>query len=330
VTLQHAALAAAALATGSLALWRWLRRPVESCPARPAAMLLERGDAAPLAAAIPRRLWSYWHQGEPPLVVRRCLANWRRQCPGWDIRLVRGDAPGDAFDAADLPAGFHQLTPARQSDWLRLALLRRHGGVWIDASTLLGASPDWMVEAQAASGAQYLGFYLQRYTQDAARPIVDSWCMAAPPGSAFVSAWYDEFVAALALGDAAYLDGLRRRGDFERLRQGIADPAYLLVHMCAQVVLDRAGGHRLQLWKAEDGPYFLHQRSRWRRPRLYWRLLLRRAPARLPALVKLRGGERRKLEPYLAHGRYMRDSIVGRLLPAESGDGAGDPGREPR
>lgn len=309
-------LIAASLST-ILLVWS-LRRPVESCPAQPAIRLLERGHAEPVADAIPRRLWSYWHQGEPPLVVRRCVENWRRHCPGWQIELVSGATIARFVDPVSMPAGFERLTPARQSDWLRLSLLARHGGVWIDASTILTRSPDWLVEAQARSGAQYVGFYLQRYTRREEAPIVDSWCMAAPPHTRFVLDWLEELNHALVQGDDAYLDGLRRNGSFERLRQGIADPAYLIIHMCAQAVLEREAGHRLQLWCAEDTAYFLQHRSHWRRLRLYRRLLWHPAPGRASPLIKLRGGERRKLEPYLQRGLYRRDSIVGTQLAGDA------------
>jgi hypothetical protein len=308
----------AACLSVALLLW-WLRRPVASCPAQPDVRLLERGLAERVAEAVPQRLWSYWHQGEPPLVVRRCLENWRRHCPGWQIELITGRTIGQFIDPATMPAGFERLTPARQSDWLRLSLLARHGGVWIDASTILTTSLDWLVVAQAQSGAQYLGFYLQRYTQREGSPIVDSWCMASPPGTRFVTAWRDELCHALALGDDAYLEELKRAGRFERLRQGIADPSYLIIHMCAQAVLERGAGYRLQLWRAEDTAYFLQHLSHWRRLRLYRRLLWHPAPERAPPLIKLRGGERRKLEPYLRRGLYRRDSIVGMQLSGGAG-----------
>jgi len=306
-------LMATALLSVVLLLW-WLRRPVESCPATPHVQLLERGDAGSVTDPIPRKLWSYWHQGQPPLVVRRCLENWRRHCPDWQIELISAGSLARFIDPATIPAGFERLTPARQSDWLRLALLARHGGVWLDASSILTTPLEWLVEAQARSGAQYCGFYLQRYTQRPASPIVDSWCMASPPRTRFVLDWLEELRHALCLGDDEYLDILRRDGRFKRLRQGIADPAYLIIHMCCQVVLEREAGYRLQLWRAEDTAYFLQHCSHWRRLRLYRRLLWRTAPERSPPLIKLRGGERRKLEPYLRHAFYRRQSIVGTQL----------------
>jgi len=295
-------------------LWLWLRQPVESTPLHPRTLLLEGRGPLPVETGIPRKLWSYWHDDEVPLVVRRCLDNWRCHCPGWEIRLVLGRSLHLHVDPTQLPADFERLSPARRSDWLRLYLLAHHGGVWVDASTILTESLDWLVEAQADSGAEYLGYYLDGFCVPGRTPVLDSWCMAAPPGMPFVRAWYAELCRALDAGDDAYLAELRRQGRYEYLVQRISRPAYLIVHICAQVVLDDGRPYRLLLWRAEDTAYFLQQMSRWRRFRLYRRLLAHPAPVRPPRLMKLRGGERNKLEGYFAHHLYRNDSIVGRYL----------------
>lgn len=297
-----------------IAAFAWLSRPVESCPEHPRVVLLPGDGRVPPDARIPRIVWSYWHSDDVPLVVRRCVENWRRMCPGWDVRLVLGSELHRHAGADGLPESFESMTPARRSDWLRLTLLERHGGVWVDASSILTASLDWMVEAQAESGAEYLGYFIDKYGEPGHPPVVDSWCMAAPPGMPFVRAWRAELCRALAMGDDVYLDALRREGRYGRLVQRIKHPAYLIIHVCAQAVLDAGRGWRLQLWRAEDTAYFLQHVSHWRRLRLYRRLLAQPAPARPPRLIKLRGGERRKLEGYLARGLYRRDSIAGRFL----------------
>lgn len=299
----------------AMSLAWWLRQPVESAPCRPRVWLIEGGGPVHAGATIPRTLWSYWHEDRVPLVVRRCLDNWRRHCPGWEIRLIVGDDLLRHVEADDLPPDFERLTPARRSDWLRLYLLSRHGGVWIDASTILTESLDWLVAAQADSGAQYLGFYLEGFCVPGGTPVLDSWCMAAPPAMPFLVDWHAELGRALAIGDEAYLEALRRQGRYQRLVKRISRPGYLIVHVCAQVVLDTGRAYRLQLWRAEDTAYFLQQISHWRRFRLYRRLLAHPAPARPPRLIKLRGGERRKLEGYVAHHLYREGSIVARYLP---------------
>ena len=87
------------------------------------------------------------------------------------------------------------------------------GGIWLDASTILTAPLDWVLQAQQAQGSEYLGFYLQRFTTSTQYPVVENWFMAAAPGSAFVTAWQREFDAEVVpRGNTGYLQHLQALG----------------------------------------------------------------------------------------------------------------------
>jgi hypothetical protein len=296
------------------ALGAYLLRPAPDAPAQPRVVRYQTDEAATVGD-IPPIIWSYWHSDEQPLVVQRCVANWARHNPGYEICVVTAATLDRYLPATERPRDFEQRSPARQSDWLRLYFLQREGGIWLDASIILTRSLDWMRQAQAADGADYVGFYLERYTASPQRPVIDSWCMAAPAGSRFIADWFAEFSGpAWSRGDSAYLEALQSSGTAAEVLQRIASPAYMLIHVTAQRVLNDGGAYRLHLIRAEDSAYFYQAASHWRRGLFFATLLLRRAPRNPPPLIKLRGGERRKLEPYLARAHYARSSIAGQHL----------------
>lgn len=264
---------------------------------------------------IPPVIWTYWHSPGLPLVVQRCVDNWRRHNPGYAIHVLHQGNLHEYLD--DIPLRLAAVGIPKQTDWIRLALLHRHGGFWLDASTILTQSLDWAVQRQAASRAQLLGFYLEGFTTQPAYPVVESWFLAAPAGSAFVADWLALFREQAIDGETQdYLQGLRQRGVFQAYTQRIGDPAYHTIHVTAQHLMQSHPLHdyRLELLRAEDGPYLYHQQSGWKRRSLYWRLLWNGQRDDCPPLIKLRGGERRKLEPYLRHGWYRQGSLVGRQL----------------
>jgi hypothetical protein len=301
--------------------WWWWHR-AESVESTPRFEVFGDADTAGVAEkGVPRILWTYWHSGEPPLVVRRCLTSWQAHNPGYVVNLVTEQNLSQFVDMKEVPAAFAHTWPARQSDWLRLYLLYRYGGIWLDASIFLTGPIDWLIETQARDGSEYVGFYLERATSRADCPIIDSWCMAAPIGSRFVRNWYRELTdRAMALGDQAYLDELASRRVLDKIVQKLTDPAYLIIHVTGQVVLHDQGRYRISLTRAEDSAYFYQQRSGWKRGWFYVRLLLLKQPRRAPALVKLRGGERRKLEGYLRWRFYRNDSLAGGHLSAAGPD----------
>jgi hypothetical protein len=139
-----------------------------------------RALAATLDAPAPaqgRRLFVYWGQdfAAAPPIVQRCLAEVRRHHAPDDLVLLT-DANRDEW--ARVP---DDVTSAigddrtKLSDALRLELLWRHGGVWLDATCLPVAD----VLAETASRPGFFAFELRPR-----RP--SSWLLSAPPGNPVV------------------------------------------------------------------------------------------------------------------------------------------------
>lgn len=303
-----------------LAGWlkRWYRlrpRDLEPAPA-PVFTLHATGTAAAAPAArtaMPRILWSYWQGGTPPLLVQRCFDHWRRLHPHFEIRIL--DARGVLQYLPAIPAALDGASAAKRADWIRLELLRRHGGIWLDASTILTQPLDWVLQEQARTGADFVGYYLQQYTSVPDRPVVENWFMAAPPGSPFIEDLQREFTQeVIARTGEQYIAHLQAQGLYTQALQRIDMPAYLTMHLALQVILLRGGSYRLGLSPAESGPYFLHVQGRWRRAALKLRLLFMRARGPLPPLIKLRSPDRRRLDDYLTQGLYLPDSVAGQWL----------------
>ena len=259
-------------------------------------------------AQIPKKIWTYWNQAQLDPFVQQCVQSWHHQCPGHEIIVVGPHNVRQHVAPEDLPGQFDQLHPTKQSDWLRLYLVARHGGYWFDATTLLTAPLDWMTPA---GSCELAGFYLQGFTSDERFPVIESWAFCAPAGSRFVSQWQQEFHQALITeGTVPYLQRLQSRPDAADILQRIPDPAYLLIHVAAQQVMRRLGDAQLELFKAEDTAFFYHAALRWKWYLLYPQLCLAKAPAVAAPIIKLRGGERRHFTDMMAlHGPAAPGSI---------------------
>jgi hypothetical protein len=129
-------------------------------------------EASPQAAD---RLWVYWAQGihHAPPVVQLCHAELRRVHADHQVVVLDQST---AEHHSDLPGYVHDRTrddPTKYSDVLRLDLLARHGGVWLDATCLprrglIERLPELVVS----------GVFAPRFRQ--AR--IASWLLAATPG----------------------------------------------------------------------------------------------------------------------------------------------------
>lgn len=304
---------------GELWLARWLKRwyrirPRVLEPAPEPAFALRTGhQAVPNVQAIPPILWTYWQGGMLPLAVQRCFDGWRRLHPHFELRIL--DAESARQYLPDIPAALEHASPAKRADWIRLELLLRHGGIWVDASTILTQPLDWALAEQARTGADFVGYYLEQFTSVPERPVVENWFMAAPPASPFIAALQREFTGeAIARSGEEYIAHLRAQGLYEQALQRIDIPAYLTMHLALQVVLLRGGAYRLCLARAEDGPFYYHVLGRWGRTPLKLRLLFSHPSGPLPLFIKLRSPDRRRLDDYLARGLYLPESVAGQWL----------------
>jgi hypothetical protein len=276
------------------------------------------GTAAPVVSAtVPKVLWTYWQPAPAPVFIQQCIANWQRHAPDHELRLLDRESLLRWIEPEALAADFDDLPTYRQADWLRLQLLARHGGIWIDASTLLTRDLNWVHELRATYQSEYVGYYIDRYTSRTDLPVVENWFMAAVPASPFIAALAAAFDEALALGAEPYLLQLRTQGRFERVVQRLTPDfqRYLLMHVAASDLLDRAPqAYRLALLRAEDSAFAFHAAVGWRKRHLYARLALTPCPHQLPTLIKLRGGDRQVAERGLGRNLWLRSSALARLL----------------
>ncbi|QNP50518.1 mannosyltransferase [Diaphorobacter aerolatus] len=273
-------------------------------------------DAAPPVGnqnRIPRIIWAFWSGTAQPELIQRCFDNWRRMCPEFDIRILDERSVLRYLDA--IPAELQQSTAPKRADWVRAELLKRHGGIWLDASTILTTSLEWVIATQARTQSDYVGFYLEQFTSDAAYPVVENWFMAAPPASPFIVDLQAEFTTRVVPGsNEAYIEQLRAEGIFDQVRQRIFSPDYLSMHLAIQYVMRKRGGYRLALARAEDGPFYYHVASRWSRGMLKVQLMMRPVAKAMPPLIKLRKPDRKRLDLYVQRRLVRSDSILGRYL----------------
>lgn len=89
-------------------------------------------------------VWVAWLQGEeaaPPL-VRKCIDSIRKHAGNREVRVVTWNNLDSYIDIPDYiieRLNHHQMQFAQFSDYIRIALLCKYGGIWVDATVLLTA-----------------------------------------------------------------------------------------------------------------------------------------------------------------------------------------------
>jgi hypothetical protein len=160
---------------------------------------------------LPRTIWCLWYQGwqHAPDLVKACAASWRRHNPDWNVCLLSG-ATLEAY-LAPLPrlaAAASHLPLEARSDVLRIELLRRFGGIWVDSTVYcLRPLDGWIAHAMPS------GFFA--FSRPMPNVMLSSWFLAAEPGSYMVERWREMV--------QAYWQGRAERDDYFWLHRLFAE-----------------------------------------------------------------------------------------------------------
>lgn len=245
---------------------------------------------------IPNIIWTYWDSvKDMPPVVHTCIRSWRAMNPTYDVRLITKQNINTYWPEYRLEMLKHNDSPARFSDFVRLHVLSRHGGIWMDASMLCTRSLNWLHVQQKQTRVEVIAYYMHGFTTRPEFPVVESWFIACVPGSKLLELWKKEF---MRINDydtvQEYVDSVQAAGvDLQML----LSPTYLTIHVAAQVVLQKQVAPEdiqkvLLVLKAEDGPFKYLVSQGWDIKKAIESLCTSPRAAAAAPLIKLRSTER--------------------------------------
>ncbi|CAK9018402.1 Glycosyltransferase afumC (Fumihopaside A biosynthesis cluster protein C) [Durusdinium trenchii] len=168
----------------------------------------------------PRTIWAYWAQGheQMPEFFRLCVNTWQRTNPHWDVRILQKSTVLEYLLEEELPNRFFDMTSHQTaSDAVRLGVLSRYGGVWLDVNILLCGSLDRLCWNAIRHGTPACVFFHPSYGTEAlgGQDFVESWCLATKPENPFFMRWREIFKELFQ--DRLGIDGLLKH----RLYKGL-------------------------------------------------------------------------------------------------------------
>ncbi len=136
---------------------------------------------------IPKIIWAYWDTDEIPEIVKLSIQSWKKTSPQYKIKLMNKK---NIESIISLPENWKTLPAFRQSDIIRLRLLEKYGGVWIDASTILLENLDKFISKNN------LTLFITP-SSSFENPVFENWFISAPPNHNVITLWIEEVLVAL-------------------------------------------------------------------------------------------------------------------------------------
>lgn len=234
----------------------------------------------PPIGRIPRIIWTYWDGDDTDNIIKKCIHTWHKT--GYEIRFINRSNIQRYIPDVDIANLKCIDGPARISDFVRLFVLYRYGGVWCDASIILTENLSWVNEKFKNPDVQLFAHHSIDENKDE-ELFIESWFLAAPQYSPLVKLWLDEFLAAC---EYPSLDEYIKECNENNITLKDADfefMKYLTVYICLKKVLKKHGTKHI----STEHHGQLH---------FYKNIDMYCTESKLPKhILKLRGGERKQL-----------------------------------
>lgn len=258
---------------------------------------------------IPPQIWIFWYDLEIPDFVELCINNIRNLHPKYQVNVLNKETVLDYLDL-DIMTLTDKMPIANLSDLIRLKLLQKYGGIWMDASIILEKNIEefFLIEKNIF---EIIGFYNAYQSQDGKLPVLESWFLAAPPNSKFINKWLEYFEPISESGSKALFEKFKKHPDFDELCKGLGDPLYLVVYIAAKLAYKDIMQECSMLFHCcDDSAFSVHIYSQWRTRKCSTNLYIRDKFIFSP-IYKLTSGDR-KYYSFLKKFRIINSkSIVG-------------------
>jgi hypothetical protein len=248
-------------------------------------------------------IWSYWNTSLTPLIVKLARHTWYKNNPNYLICILSDDTVGNYVDINSFPKKYNQCSVQHRADIIRIALLEKYGGFWLDATILLNQSLDKLWDFNYDIG----GYEADFFTTNPNKPVLENWFLSAPKNSKLVTAWKNEFYQCIDSDQHLYIKNMEKTVDL----QNITMRNYLMMHCCfLKVINDTNYKWKMLPASKELGPLSYLPICNWNIATAAHYLLTSDEP--IPPVLKLRMPERVFSNFFIYYA--SRKSIIGRLL----------------
>ncbi|WP_220801280.1 capsular polysaccharide synthesis protein [Roseobacter sp. OBYS 0001] len=137
----------------------------------------------------PKKIWCAWHQGldHAPKHIQKIIQLWREFNPDYELTVFADPETSEILRSEGIEPSL--LTPQVKADILRSLMLKKYGGVWVDATLLPTRSLDeWLSPIMREST-----FFAFTSSGDPDL-IMQNWFLAAQTHSVLMARWCDFYL----------------------------------------------------------------------------------------------------------------------------------------
>jgi hypothetical protein len=219
---------------------------------------------------LPRVVYGYWDNLEDNDIIQAHVNTWTRKlAPGWNAVIITRKTVHNYVDP-DFLQKYQNIGAVRFSDFLRVYLLSKNGGVWMDAGTILidGQFLKDYRNEMIENKIDALIYEFKSHSKPG-HPYLENWFLMAPKGSLFITDLYNEFSKAYDMDFVKYkYDVLSSKISFENT-MGEGENTYHLQHGIIQYLLkENPGRYNMSIKDADESMFKAQKINDWNSDKL--------------------------------------------------------------
>lgn len=211
---------------------------------------------------IPKIVWSYWNDENIPATIKKIMDQRAATLTDWKFNVLTDATIPDYLP--NYPNNYHTLRQSHKSDWLRLALLEKYGGCWLDATIIVNSETafEQIYNESVAANSEFTGFFTGMGLKDQdPTTFIESWFIMAPQGSRVIAAAAKEFTTACDIGFQEYrVKALSEHNFSQHVYNEDPSNVYLTVYAAIQMSIQKRLDKKVNiiLYNSYDAMYKLH------------------------------------------------------------------------
>lgn len=261
--------------------------------------------------SIPKIIWMYWEEDNIPLSVQKMIDAIRELHPIHTIHVLSKNNFNSFLPDLEIKG---EMPIANKTDIIRLELLYRFGGIWMDCTIILRDSLDWIHEKAESEAYDIISHYNDDQTLDYEYPVIETWLLAAAPDNHIIKRWLDVLTPLKEIGSKKYYEELKKIPDYDLIKQNIPIPHYLLVFIALQVALRESKDFNLYLRRCQDSAFYLQECYNWSKYKMTYALCRLENVRPKLSMIKLTSKNRSLIETFRKWGLIKKNSTMGIIM----------------
>lgn len=262
--------------------------------------------------SIPKIIWIYWDPIKDSPLVNICIQQAQIIHSDYKVIIVNKDNLSSYLQ--NLPQINNDLSFANYSDIIRLALLEKYGGIWVDASVLITENLDWILKNEHKTDV--IGFFADFITTNLDFPILENWILATSKNNCFIKDWYHEYLTCYTSDNPkAYYKDIPKEW-LQGIDKNLAE--YILPYISAIKVMRINSRYRLLMFSADHYAHYYNFKLKLKPHQLAGEFLLKEKNKYNLPLVKFERRGREMIDSYINKGLLSKKSLLYRLSPKPS------------